>query len=105
MCKGMGVVTVSSSLDKTFTPLVQTLPCTWLPSLLRSEDQTICHSMVLTLLLLILFLSTYKIWLAFIVLLNSEFNSYQCVRHLRLFRSMQSLESKQVNGCLNEINT
>lgn len=77
--RAWGVVAVSSALDKTFTALGRALRCCWLPSHLGSEeDQTICHSLVLPLSLLILFISTHKIWLTSAVLLNLM--PYQRVR-------------------------
>lgn len=72
------MVAMSSALDKTFTPLGRALCCCWLPSPLGWEDRTIYHSMVLLLSLLILFISTQKIWLTSAVLLN--LTPYQCVR-------------------------
>lgn len=76
--RAWGMVAVSSALDRTFTPLGRALRRWWLLSHFGSEDQTICHSMVLPLSLLILFISTHKIWLTSAVLLNLM--PYQRVR-------------------------
>lgn len=83
--RAWGMVAVSTDLDKICIPLGRTLPGSWLPSRVGLEDQATCHSMVLPLSLLTLFLSTYKIWLASLVLLNFQFNSLSACKTLKTF--------------------